>query len=240
MKTGVTPIIRLDQVGLSYRVRKQIFSKTKKEVHALKDVSFNIYRGEKLGILGRNGAGKSTLFKLLAGIFEPDAGEIYVEPELNVQLLSLGIGFEGNLTGRENAVLNGMLLGKGRSYMQARVEAIKEFSGLGDFFEMPVFTYSSGMNARLGFSVALEADPDVLLIDEVLGVGDVDFARKSQQAMQDRFKSDRTIVLVTHDHRMILEMCTRCVWIEQGKTLMEGTAEEVVNAYLKALTPETD
>ena len=229
------PIIRLQDVVLSYRIRKQIFSKTKKEVNALRALNMSVFRGEKLGVLGRNGAGKSTLFKLLAGIFEPDGGEIYIEPSLNVQLLSLGLGFEGNLTGRENAILNGMLLGKSRKFVRTRLEAIKEFSGLGDFFEMPVYTYSSGMNARLGFSVAMEVDPDVLLVDEVLGVGDADFARKSQAAMHDRFDSDRTIVLVSHDHEVIRSMCDRCVWIESGETVMEGAADEVIAAYLDSV-----
>lgn len=238
MSASSQSIISLRDVSLSYRIRKQIFAKTKKEVNALRTLNLSVRRGEKLGILGRNGAGKSTLFKLLAGIFEPDRGEMYIEPALNVQLLSLGLGFEGNLTGRENAILNGMLLGKSRKFMGKRLESIKEFSGLGDFFEMPVYTYSSGMNARLGFSVAMEVDPDVLLVDEVLGVGDADFNRKSQAAMHERFNSDRTIVLVSHDHEVIRAMCNRCIWIEKGETVMEGETNQVIAAYLTSVSGE--
>lgn len=232
------PILSLRGVEMTYRIRKQVFSRQKKQVRALKDISFDIYRGEKLGIIGRNGCGKSTLFKILAGIFEPDRGEFTFRPGLNVQLLSLGVGFEGNLTGRENAILNGMLLGKTRDYMKRRAEAIREFSELGEFFDMPVFTYSSGMNARLGFSVALEANPDVLLIDEVLGVGDAHFAEKSEKAMMERFDSQATIVLVTHNHQMIRKLCDRAVWIEDGETRMEGATDAVSKAYLDSLELE--
>ncbi len=228
-------IIEARNIRLTYQVRKQIFSKVTKEVHALKDVSFDVHAGEKLGVVGRNGCGKSTLFKMLTGIFEPDAGTLNMKPGLNVQLLSLGVGFEGNLSGRENAVLNGMLLGKSRDYMLERLDAIKEFSELGDFFEMPVYTYSSGMNARLGFSVALEAEPDVLLIDEVLGVGDAHFAEKSEYAMQEKFASGCTIILVSHRQETIRKMCDRAIWLEDGRTRMDGDTESVTDAYLEAL-----
>lgn len=228
-------IIEARNVSLTYRVRKQIFSKVKKKVHALKDVSFDVYAGEKLGVVGRNGCGKSTLFKILTGIFEPDDGALNIRKGLNIQLLSLGLGFEGNLSGRDNAVLNGMLLGKSRDFMLQRLDAIKEFSELGDFFEMPVYTYSSGMNGRLGFSVALEAEPDVLLIDEVLGVGDAHFAEKSEQAMQEKFASGCTIILVTHRHETIRKMCDRAIWIEDGSTRMEGGTDEVTRNYLQSL-----
>jgi len=228
-------IISLRNIALTYRIRKQLFAKVKREVHALKNITFDIYAGEKLGVIGRNGCGKSTLFKILAGVFEPDSGEFDIAPDLNIQLLSLGVGFESNLTGRENALLNGMMLGKSRQYMLERLEAICEFSELGDFFDMPVYTYSSGMNARLGFSVALEANPDVLLIDEVLGVGDAHFAEKSADAMQQKFASGCTIVLVTHAHQTILDLCDRAVWIEEGVTQIEGDCPTVVNAYLESL-----
>jgi len=228
-------LIRARNLELTYRVRKQLFSSIHKEVHALQDVSFDLYKGNKLGILGRNGAGKSTLFKILTGIFAPDAGELAIVPETNVQLLSLGVGFEGNLTGRENAVLNGMLIGRSRAYMLERVEAIKEFSELGDFYEMPVYTYSSGMNTRLGFSVALEAAPDVLLIDEVLGVGDAHFAEKSKQALKERFAGDSTVILVSHNHGLIESICDRAVWIESGISRAEGAVGEVIPQYLQSL-----
>ena len=235
-----TPIVSLRDVHLTYHVRKQILSRVKRRVKALRGVSFDLYRGEKLGVVGRNGSGKSTLFQILAGIFSPDRGRVQTQDGLNVQLLSLGVGFEANLTGRENAILNGMLLGKTRRYMRERAEAIKEFSELGDFFETPVYTYSSGMSSRLGFSVAMEANPDVLLVDEVLGVGDAEFQRKSQEAIMERFGSQSTVVLVTHSHEEILKLCDRALWIEFGEVLAEGDPHEVVWQYLEALFNPVD
>ncbi len=191
-----------------------------------------IHEGEKLGIIGRNGCGKSTLMRLLAGIYSSDAGEVtYHRKDCHVQLLSLGVGFEGNLSGAENAVLNGMLMGKSRTHMLSRIDAIREFSGLNEFFDMPVYTYSSGMALRLGFSVAMETDPDVLLIDEVLGVGDEVFVKKSEAALKEKFAGNRTVVLISHDAATIERMCTRAVWLEKGKILAEGHPAEVAAKY---------
>jgi len=176
--------------------------------------------------------------KILAKIFEPDRGKVVYARPLHVQLLSLGVGFEGSLTGRENAVLNGMLLGKDRKHMLTRLQKIKDFSDLGEFFEMPVSTYSTGMNARLGFSVAMETEPEVLLIDEVLGVGDARFATKSQKALEEKFGGNRTVVFISHDPATIQRMCTRAVWIEQGRTMIEGDVKTVANAYLEAMNSE--
>ena len=155
-------LLTVKDVGLCYRLHKQIFHKPQ-EIWALKSLSFQLYQGEKLGIIGRNGTGKSTLMKLLGGIFSPSRGTLTWHKKVHVQLLSLGVGFEGSLTGRENAILNGMLLGKSRKTMLSRVEAINDYSELGEFFDYPVNTYSSGMMIRLGFAVAMESDPDVLL-----------------------------------------------------------------------------
>lgn len=225
------PLIHLVGVSVTYHVRKQIMARTRKQVKALRDVTLQVKQGEKLGVIGRNGSGKSTLFQVLAGIFSPDSGRVKRTPFLNVQLLTLGVGFEGNLTGRENALLNGMLLGRSRRYMQERLETIKEFSGLEEFFEMPVYTYSSGMNTRLGFSVGIEVSPDVLLVDEVLGVGDLDFQRKSEAAIQERFGSNSTVVLSTHDPAVILENCDRVVWLEAGQIWKIGDPKDLVAEY---------
>jgi len=227
------PLIRLDHVGLRYRNPMSFFSKAKhKGFWALNDLSFTLYEGENLGIVGRNGSGKSTLMRILAGVYSTDRGKMHVfRKNLHVQLLTLGIGFEASLTGRENAVLNGMLMGKSRGHMLSRLEVIKDFSELGDFFEKPVYTYSSGMNARLGFAVAMETDPDVLLIDEVLGVGDSNFARKSHEAITDKFTSDQTIVLISHNSQTIRELCSRAVWIENGRNMAEGEVGSVSEAY---------
>jgi lipopolysaccharide transport system ATP-binding protein len=158
---------------------------------------------------------------------------------LHVQLLSLGVGFEGSLSGRENAVLNGLLLGKNRQHIVSRLKKIKEFSELGEFFDLPVSTYSSGMNMRLGFSVAMETEPEVVLIDEIFGVGDAGFAQKSKKALQEKFSSKGTVVLVSHQASLVREFCERVVWIEKGRTIMEGPTEEVMERYAEASRRES-
>jgi len=235
MTTTDTPLIDLQDIGVCYRSNKGFSSKLKKEIWALEHITLTLRQGEKLGVIGRNGCGKSTLMRVLANIYSVDRGTARFRPDLHVQLLSLGVGFEGNLTGRENAVLNGMLMGKSRAHMLTRLDAIHEFSELGEFFDCPVYTYSSGMGARLGFSVAMETDPDVLLIDEVLGVGDAKFAEKSAAALLDKFHGDKTLVLISHDPKTIARLCTRAVWIEKGVTMAEGPVEQVTAQYLAHL-----
>jgi len=230
----VKKLMTAHEVGLCYRLRKQIL-KSSREIWALKSLSFDLFEGEKLGIIGRNGTGKSTLMKLLAGIFSPSRGRITWHRAVHVGLLSLGVGFEGSLTGRENAVLNGMLLGKSRKTMLKRVDAIKEYSELGDFFEYPVNTYSSGMLTRLGFAVAMESDPDVLLLDEILGVGDASFQAKSEKTLREKFKGEKTVVLISHDGGQILHVATRVIWIEGGVVHMSGDPEEVIAKYNEAV-----
>ena len=226
------PLISLSNAGIRYKPHRTIFSRTKKEIWAVRGLDLVIHEGEKLGIMGRNGCGKSTLMRLLAGIYSSDEGAMtYHRKDCHVELLSLGVGFEGHLSGAENAVLNGMLMGKTRRYMLSRLDSIREFSGLGEFFDMPVYTYSSGMGLRLGFSVAMETDPDVLLIDEVLGVGDEVFVKKSEEALQQKFAGDRTVVLISHDAGTITRMCTRAVWLEKGRILAEGDPLSVAAAY---------
>lgn len=214
------PVLRIKNVGVSYRRRAGFFRWS--HYCALKDVSFDLYHGETLGVIGRNGAGKSTLLKLLAGIISPDCGEI-TNSGCSVSLLSLQAGFIPNLTGRENAILSGMLLGLHRMEIEKKMDQIVSFSGLEDFIDEPVKSYSVGMRARLGFSVAFQADPDVLLIDEVLGVGDAEFKKKSAEAMQSKINSNKTIVLVSHDERLIDSLCDRKILIEGGvsKTIQE-------------------
>jgi lipopolysaccharide transport system ATP-binding protein len=234
MPASDVPLISLRHVGLAYaNPLARLRPGKDRRIHALRDVSFDVHEGDKLGIIGRNGCGKSTLMRILARVYEPDTGTVTFSREVHTQMLSLGVGFEGSLTGRENAVLNGMLLGKTRAHMLGRLDKIQTFSELGDFFEMPVATYSSGMVLRLGFSVAMETAPDVLLIDEVLGVGDASFARKSQQAIEERFTSHHTIIMISHDPNIIAGLCNRAVWIEQGRTMADGTPAEVTAAYLK-------
>ena len=225
-------IISLRDAGICYRPLRSLFNKKAREVWALRHLNLDLHEGEKLGILGRNGCGKSTLMRLLAQIYNPDEGEvIYHKKNTHIELLALGVGFERNLTGRENAILSGMLMGKSRQYMAGRLNEIHEFSGLGEFFDYPVYTYSSGMNVRLGFSVAMETDPDILLIDEVLGVGDQVFMEKSSKALQEKFQGDRTVVLISHLPANIKKLCTRALWLERGAILAQGEPNEVIRFY---------
>jgi len=239
MPDPASALISLRNVALSYRRQKSIFSHEKTRIWALEDVSFEVREGEKLGLIGRNGCGKSTLMRILANIFAPDRGSVAFSRPLHVQLLSLGVGFEGSLSGRENAVLNGLLLGKSRRHIVSRLEKIREFSELGEFFDLPVSTYSTGMNLRLGFSVAMETEPEVVLIDEIFGVGDAGFALKSKQALREKFSSKGTVVLVSHQANFVREFCDRVVWIEKGRTVMEGPTAEVMDAYTETVRRES-
>lgn len=234
MGPGAKPVLSLRHVGASYWLRKGFFRR--RRFWALNDVSFDLYPGESLGVVGRNGCGKSTLLKILAGITRPDKGSISGEP-LSATLLALQLGFLAYLTGRENAMLSGMMLGLSRPQIAERIEAIAEFAELGDFFDEPIAEYSAGMRARLGFAVAFQLDPDILLIDEVLGVGDAQFREKSAAVMKEKIRSDKTVVLVSHNAETLLELCDRAVWLEDGCTRAVGPAEEVVMAYRDAFEP---
>lgn len=225
-----TWILSLANVGVSYQKRTGFF--TWKRFWALKDVSLELYHGETLGIIGRNGAGKSTLLRLLAGIIVPERGRI-ARNEYRASLLSLQVGFIPYLTGRENAILSGMLLGLRRREIEAKIDEIIAFAELESFIDEQVQTYSTGMRARLGFAVAFQVDPDILLVDEVLGVGDAEFKKKSTGAMREKIRSNMTVVLVSHDPQTIKELCDRVVWIEEGQTVEEGNAELVLRSYGK-------
>jgi lipopolysaccharide transport system ATP-binding protein len=222
-------------VALRYMVRGRIFSRGRSDRWALRGVTFDVRAGESLGVIGRNGAGKTTLLRLLAGILGPDRGTIERSPGVRTSLLSLQVGFLPQLTGRENATLSGMLLGLRRADVAARMESIVAFAGLGDVIDDPIFTWSDGMRARLGFSVAWHADPELLLVDEALGTGDAAFHEKSAAAMRERIRSDRTCVLVSHDAATIRDVCDRCVWIEDGVVAAEGGPDQVLAAYTSAL-----
>ncbi len=221
-------LIELREVALAYWRRAGLFAHT--PFWALEDISFEVRKGETLGVIGRNGAGKSTLLRLLAGIIEPDRGEVR-HFEAKASLLSLQLGFVPYLSGRENAILSGLLLGMRRAEITAKLPAVFEYAELQEVANEPVGHYSSGMKARLGFAVALEADPDVLLIDEVLGVGDEEFRRKSSQTLRDRMRSQRTVVLVSHSAPLVRDLCDRAVWIEHGRVCEVGETEGVLAAY---------
>lgn len=224
-------LLHLKNAGVRFNMGRKLFRPA--SFWVLPDVSLSLYQGETLGVLGRNAAGKSTLLKLLAGIIDPDRG-VVERTTSRSSLLSLQTGFMPHLTGRENAVLSGILQGMRKADMLARMDHIVEFSELGDFIDQPLGTYSSGMCARLGFAVAMQVDPDILMIDEVLGVGDEDFRRKSADAITGIIRSNKTVVLVSHNPSTIRDLCDRAVWIEAGKTRMEGPAEDVITAYQAA------
>lgn len=228
-------VLSLSHVGVRYgrRSRPFSFSEGTQGFWALRDVTLDLFRGETLGVVGRNGAGKTTLLKILAGILKPDVGS-YVNNGYQASLLSLQVGFVGYLSGRENAILSGLLLGMDRREIEHKMEAIVSFAELHDFIDEPIQTYSSGMRARLGFSTAFQVDPDVLLIDEVLGVGDAEFTEKSKAVMREKIQSDKTVVLVSHNAPMVRSLADRVVWIERGCTVAEGAPEEVLEAYAQS------
>lgn len=227
--------LRLRNVAVSYPLSRGLFRQQR--YWALKDISFDLFHGETLGVLGRNGAGKSTLLRLLAGIIGPDKGTIETDGS-QVSLLSLGVGFINHLTGRENAVLSGILLGMRRRLVEDRMDDIIAFAELDQFIDQPLRTYSAGMRARLAFSVAFQARPAILLVDEVLGVGDIEFNRKSTEVMKERIRSNHTVVIVSHQMGTLRQLCDRVVWIEDGKTLMEGAATEILDRYQEKYEPK--
>ena len=221
-------LIELRDVGVCYRSRN-LFGRTR-EFCALNKVSLTLNRGDTLGVIGRNGVGKSTLLKILADIIRPDRGTIETQ-DCRSTLLSLRVGFLNHLDARENAIMAGMLLGLSRKEIESKLDAILDFAELQEFVNVPIGTYSTGMVARLGFSIAMQIDPDILLIDEILAVGDENFRQKSSQALRQRMQSDKTVVLVAHNEQVIRQLCTQVVWIEDGQTMASGQADTVIDAY---------
>lgn len=221
-------LLSLRNVGVGYKGARGLFGEV---FWALRDVSLDLYEGQTLGVIGRNGVGKSTLLRLMAGIIHPDAGEFINHHASKASLLALQLGFLPHLSGRENAILSGILMGLSKIQVKQRMDAIIEFAGLEDFIDQPIATYSTGMRARLGFSVAFQTDPDILLVDEVLGVGDAEFSQKSTAMMKERLRSNKTIVFVSHSGPLILDLCTQAIWIEEGVSRMSGDPHEVLTAY---------
>ena len=201
---------------------------------ALRGISFTIGDGETIGIVGRNGSGKSTILKIIAGVYHSTSGRVEVWGRV-APLIELGAGFHGDLTGRENIVLNGLLLGLSRREITAREDRITSFADLGDFIDSPVKQYSSGMYMRLGFAVATEVDPDILLIAEILSVGDAEFQRRCVTRIEDFRQRGKTIVVVSHSAGTIQELCPRTIFLEGGRIAADGPTDEVLAKYSKAL-----
>lgn len=206
---------------------------TRKRFTALKNISFEVYRGECFGVIGRNGAGKSTLLGLTAGVLKPDKGHVLVKGRVS-PLLELGAGFHPELTGRENIVLNGVLLGMTRKEILKKMDEVIEFSELGEFIDQPIRTYSSGMVTRLGFSVVAHLDPEILLVDEVLAVGDINFQKKCMDKIESFRKNRVTILIVSHSLEQVRKLCDRAMWIEEHEIKAIGKSEEVCKAYQMA------
>lgn len=220
----------VQDISLSFKTRKGFFRYNKFD--ALDSINFQLFKGETLGVIGGNGSGKSTLLKVLAGILQSDKGKIISHVDY-ISLLSLATGFDQQLSGRNNAILSAMLLGHSKTEAINALPEILAFSELGDAFDQPVKSYSSGMKARLGFSVAILMDTDVLLVDETLGVGDAGFRVKAERAILDRLSSLQTVVFVSHSAAQIKRLCSRVVWLDKGKVKKVGDAAPIVNEYEK-------
>ena len=237
------PAIAVQNVSMKFRMHKEKIDNLKEyairlikrrvsytEYWALRDVSFAMQPGERLGVLGFNGAGKSTLLKVIAGVLSPTSGNAQVQGVI-APLLELGAGFDMNYSGRENIFLYGATLGYSRAYMKERYDSIVEFSELGDFIHAPVKNYSSGMRARLGFSIATAVEPDVLIVDEVLSVGDAKFKKKSEKRIKQMFDRGVTVLFVSHNTAQVRRICSRAILLDKGEVIAQGEANEVCDIY---------
>lgn len=238
--TGNNIVIDVKDLKIRYRslnkisIRKSLLSLRKSKVdifEAVRGISFQVPKGEIMGIVGKNGSGKSTLLRAIAGVFSPDEGKIDLHGH-SVSLLSIGVGFQKRLTGRENIYLSGMLLGFSESEITDKLNEIIEFSELGDFIDKPVKTYSSGMYSKLAFSITAILETEIILIDEVLSVGDSKFKKKSYKKMKQLItNADRTVIIVSHSNDTLNKLCNSILWLHEGKIRMKGKPQEVLEAY---------
>jgi ABC-2 type transport system ATP-binding protein/lipopolysaccharide transport system ATP-binding protein len=236
-------MIRVENISMHFRLMNDRISSIKemmtalarrkvkfKEFHALEDVSFTVFRGDVIGIIGHNGAGKSTLLKIISGIMKPSKGRIWRGANI-VPMLELGSGFDYDLSGHENIYLNGAILGYSKEFLQSKYNEIVEYSELEPFIHTPLRNYSSGMLMRLAFSIATVVEPEILIVDEVLAVGDERFQEKSKKRMMELMSGGTTVLFVSHNIDQIREMCNRVVWLDHGRVRMIGDADEVCDAY---------
>jgi ABC-type polysaccharide/polyol phosphate transport system ATPase subunit len=247
------PLIQLDDVGLRFKVRcfgrislkeyllQGFFRPSKKtaiEVQALENVSLTVEEGDRLGIIGPNGAGKSTLLKLLAGIYPPTTGRCVVHGQIG-SLFDIALGFEPEANGWQNIMYRGYLQGETPKSIHEKMQPVAEFSELGDFLNMPVRYYSTGMKVRLAFSIATTIEPEILLIDEVLSAGDMSFQTKAHARMRELISTARAVVVVSHDLTSLGQLCDRVMWLDHGRLVMIGSAQEVIAAYTKQVNHDS-
>ena len=236
-------MIKADNITICYRMSRDKIQSIKEyivallsrklkydEFRALEDVSFEIKRGEVVGIVGNNGAGKSTLLKVISGILQPTNGSVTLQGNV-VPMLELGSGFDYDLTGRENVFLNGAILGYSESFLKSKYNEIVEFSELGEFIDIPMRNYSSGMVMRLAFSIASMVSPDILIVDEILAVGDAAFQEKSYARMTEMMSHGTTVLLVSHNLDQIRRLCDRVIWLDHGHVVANGATQEVCDRY---------
>ncbi len=236
-------IIKVENVGMEFNLSQEKVDNLKEYViklikrelmfqpfWALKDVSFEVEKGDRLGLVGMNGAGKSTLLKLISGVMKPTEGSIEVKGRIS-PLLELGAGFDPDYTGRENIFLNGALLGYTKNFIESKFDEIVEFSELEEFLDVPIKNYSSGMRARLGFSIATSVKPEILILDEVLSVGDIKFQEKSREKMESLMDSEVTLLFVSHSVEQVKSFCNKAIWLQHGKLMAKGSVDEVCELY---------
>jgi ABC-2 type transport system ATP-binding protein len=249
MHSGVNNMIDIEHVtmrfdmgiekGLSFKQlfinffdpkKRKELKKVKTKFEALKDVSFHVEKGEVVGLIGSNGAGKSTLLKIVSGVMKPTEGKVTVRGNI-APMIELGAGFDMELTARENIYLNGAILGFSKDFLDSKFDDIVEFSELKEFIDVPIKNFSSGMTAKLAFSIATIVDPEVLIVDEILSVGDIKFQEKSRNKMMSMINGGTTVLYVSHSIETIKELCNKVIWLEHGEIKMVGDADEVCNAY---------
>lgn len=237
-------VIDVDNVSMVFNINKEKIDSAKEyfikivkkelmftKFTALENISFQVQKGESVGLVGLNGSGKSTLLKIIAGVIKPTTGKVSVKGTV-APLIEVGAGFNPNLSGRENIYLNGYLLGFSKQYINEHLKEIIDFSELDDFIDVPLKNYSSGMKARLGFSIATTVKPQILIVDEVLAVGDFKFQQKCHQRISDMMAGDTTVLFVSHSIDQVKTICSRCIWLEKGHMLMDSDSESVCAKYM--------
>jgi ABC-type polysaccharide/polyol phosphate transport system ATPase subunit len=248
---GDNKTIRVNNVGMRFKLSKEKVDNLKefvikflkrqisyKEFWAIKNITFEVEKGDRWGIIGLNGAGKSTLLKIISGVMKPTEGSVEIKGKI-VPLLELGAGFDGNYTGKENIFLNGAMLGFSKEFLEEKYDEIVEFSEVGKFIDVPLKNYSSGMRARLGFSIATSIKPEILVLDEVLSVGDAKFKKKSENKILSLFSEGVTVLFVSHSIMQVKRICNKAIWLEKGEVVMMGDAKEVCEAYEKICKSES-